>query len=348
MTHISEHPSKTRLQIYLQSKAPELAGDMTIEPVNGGQSNPTYFLTCGQHRLVLRKRPAGEILPSAHAVDREYRVMQALAGSDVPVPRMRLYCEDVSVIGTEFYIMDRIEGRVFGDCSLPNLHPADRKAMFLDMADTLAKLHDVDWAARGLGDFGRSTEYYARQISRWSRQWELSKSSESSDITILIRELPNLIPDDETAVLTHGDFRIGNLIFHPTDPHVVGVLDWELSTLGHPMADLAFSALAWRLTPGEYMGMHGLDLQAMGIPAESQYISRYFSRRQSAPPMTRFHTAFVLFRLAVIFEGIAARRSSEHRQSSENSPSALRASFARRAVLELSRPEGLALDRRSL
>ena len=332
--HAAPEFDPARLDAFLRARIPGLSGPMDLVRVGGGQSNPTFFLSYGDRRLVLRKRPPGTLLPSAHAVDREYRVMQALAATDVPVPRMLVFCDDPSVVGTAFYVMERIEGRVFADCWLLGVEPAHRRAMFLDMADTLARLHAVDWRAQGLQDFGRAERYFERQIARWARQWELSKTGDSADIDALLRWLPAHIPPDASTTLTHGDFRIGNLIFHPEEPRVVGVLDWELSTLGHPLADLAFSALAWQLLPTEYMGMRGMDHEALGIPAVEDYLQRYSDRRPSVPRMTTFHTAFALFRLAVIFEGIAARQRDTATPPSQSGilPTRTRAAYACRAV----------------
>jgi aminoglycoside phosphotransferase (APT) family kinase protein len=283
-------------------------GDMQLAPIAGGQSNPTYFVTFANRRLVLRKQPEGPILPSAHAVDREYRVLAALAASAVPVPPVLLYHGERDIVGTPFYVMERIEGRVFADSAMTGASAAERGPMFRAVAETLAKLHDVDWRAAGLEGFGRPGNYFQRQISRWTRQWEGERFRDIPDLARLAAWLAANIPADDTTTLCHGDFRIGNLMFHPTEPRVVAVLDWELATLGHPLADLAFSALAWRSRPEEYGGIKGLDLAALGIPTEAAYLAHYYrSRRQPVAPLQPFHTAFALFRFAVIFEGIAAR-----------------------------------------
>ncbi len=244
-----------RLDAYLRDLLPDIGGTMALERISGGQSNPTFFVTYETRRMVLRKQPAGSLLPSAHAVDREFRIMTALAGTGVPVPVTLAYCADESVLGTPFYVMDRVDGRVFADCSLPGVSPVHRRAMFLDMADTLAKLHTVDWAAAGLSDYGKQGDYFRRQVTRWTHQWELSKTRALPDVDRLVKWLPSHLPDDTATAISHGDFRVGNLMFHPNEPRVVAVLDWELSTLGHPLADLAYSALAWHLKSTEYMGM---------------------------------------------------------------------------------------------
>lgn len=321
-----------RLDACLKQALPGLAGTPVLERIPGGQSNPTYFVTYPGQRLVLRKKPAGHVLPSAHAVEREYRILHALAGSEVPVPTARLLCEDSSVIGTPFYVMDRLDGRVFPDCTLPGIAPAERRAMYLAMAETLAKLHAVDWRARGLADFGKPGDYFERQIGRWSKQWTLSQPAPNADIDHLLRWLPAHVPTPSATTIVHGDFRIGNLIFHPTEPHVVGVLDWELATLGQPEADLAYSALGWRLSSHEYMGMRDQDPAALGIPTEAEYLAHYAQHMPRAVSCEPFHFAFSLFRLAVIFEGIAAR-ARQGNSSSDNAAEVgqLAAVFARRA-----------------
>lgn len=322
-----------RLDACLRKVLPALTGPMQLARVSGGQSNPTFFVTYANRRMVLRKQPPGVLLPSAHAVDREFRIMEALRESDVPVPRVLAFIGDRSVIGTPFYVMDRVDGRVFSDPSLPGVAPAERTQMFMAMADTLSRLHRVDWNAIGLSGFGNPLDYFGRQLRRWTRQWELSKTRHLPDIDRLIRWLPLHIPNAACTTISHGDYRIGNLIFHPIEPKVVAVLDWELSTLGHPLADLAFSALAWRLQANQYMGMKDLPLGELGIPAESDYLSRYYANFPGAGQVQSFHYAFALFRLAVIFEGIAARAQGGAAVSdgaAENGK--LSADFARIAV----------------
>jgi aminoglycoside phosphotransferase (APT) family kinase protein len=300
----------TVLDTWFRATIPGLAGEMVIEPIAGGQSNPTYFVSYANRRLVLRKQPAGPVLPSAHAVDREARVLQALAGSAVPVPRVLAFHGGREVVGTPFYVMERLEGRVFADCTLPGVSPADRRAMVFAMADTLAALHRVDWRAAGLAGFGREGGFYARQVARWSQQWQLSKTRELPEIERVAAWLQAHLPDDDTTTIAHGDFRLGNLMWHATEPRVVGVLDWELATLGHPLADAAYSALSWRLAPDEYMGLRGCDLTALGMPTEAEYLERYHAQAPQFGRVTNFHFAFAFFRIAVIFEGIAARAKS--------------------------------------
>lgn len=330
--------ASARLEDFLRRNIAGLEGAMSLELISGGQSNPTFFVTFANRRLVLRKRPTGPVLPSAHAVDREHRVMAALAGTGVPVPRMVLYHAEPDVVGTAFYVMERLDGRVFADCAMPGVSAADRTAMIFSMADTLVRLHQVDWRACGLADFGKSGGYFSRQIVRWTRQWELSKTRDIPDVDRLAQWLPAHAPTNDVTCISHGDFRIGNLMFHPTEPRVVGVLDWELSTLGHPLADLAYSALAWRLKPDEYMGMRGADLMALGIPTEEQYLQRYQAQAPQFGRVEPFHVAFSLFRLAVIFEGIASRAKSGNATSSNaEAVGRLSSVFARRAIEAIDR-----------
>jgi len=297
-----------RLDAFLRGAIAGLEGALRIERVAGGQSNPTYYLSYDNRELVLRKQPPGQLLASAHAVDREYRIITALAATDVPVPRTLLFYGERDVVGTPFYVMERVAGRVPHDNAIPGAEPAERHAMYLAMCRTMAQLHRVDWQALGLSDYGKPGNYFARQIARWSKQWELSKTRELPDIERLIVWLPAHIPegDDETAIV-HGDYRLGNLMFEPAEPRVVAVLDWELSTLGHPLADVAYNCIAWRTEPREHRGVRGLDLAALGIPTEREYLEHYYAFSGRTSRVTGFHFAFALFRLAVILEGIAAR-----------------------------------------
>ncbi|MDO8706014.1 MAG: phosphotransferase family protein [Sulfuricaulis sp.] len=281
---------------------------MELQRIGGGQSNPTYFVTFDNRAMVLRKQPGGgNLLPSAHAVDREYRVLTALANSEVPVPRTLLYCDDRSVVGTPFYVMERLEGRIFPHYRLPEVPAAEKKALFFAMADTLARLHAVDWAALGLSDFGRPGNYFARQIGRWTRQWEMSRTADNRDVERLIKWLPEHIPPGDETCISHGDFRLGNLMFHPVEPRVIAVLDWELSTLGHPLADVAYSCMPWHTLPTEFDGIRGLDWPGLGIPSPQEYLAHYRQCSGREESVTAFHLAFSQFRFAVILEGIAAR-----------------------------------------
>jgi aminoglycoside phosphotransferase (APT) family kinase protein len=282
---------------------------LTLERVAGGQSNPTFFVTLGARRMVMRKKPVGELLPSAHAVDREHRVLSALGPTGFPVPSALLYCDNESIVGTPFYLMERLDGRVFHDASLPEVSAHDRTTMYFEAAETLARLHDIDPIAIGLSDFGRAEGYFERQIRRWTRQYELARWRELPDVEKLIDLLPRHLPADDETRISHGDFRIGNLMFHPREPRVIAVLDWELATLGQPLADVAYSALGWLNSPDEYGGLRGLDLARLGLPTRERYVDYYFASRRTPAihPLLPFHTAFSFFRMAVIFEGIAAR-----------------------------------------
>ena len=298
----------TKLEAYLRGTVPELGSTVAdVIKIGGGQSNPTYRMRLGDRDVVLRKQPAGELLPSAHAVDREYRVQKALAATEVPVPEMLHLCEDREVIGTMFYIMEALDGRIFHDSLVPGVSPDERTAIYESMNDTLAKLHKVDWQAVGLEGFGKPGNYFERQVRRWTRQWESSKTREIPEIDHLIAWLPdNLASDDETTIV-HGDYRLGNLMFHPERPEVIAILDWELSTLGHPLADVAFNGMLWHATPDMYVGIAGHDLGALGIPSLDNYVARYCRNVGRRDGVETFHFAFSMFRFAVIFEGIAKR-----------------------------------------
>ncbi|MBP2231054.1 aminoglycoside phosphotransferase (APT) family kinase protein [Azospirillum agricola] len=321
------------LERHLAGAVPSFQGPITLERISGGQSNPTFFVTSPTHRLVLRKQPAGTVLPSAHAVDREHRIQEALRGSDVPVPRMVHFCGDASVIGTPFYVMERLDGRVFADCRLAEAPREERAAMYRSAAEMLARLHAVDWRAAGLDGYGRPDGYFERQVARWTRQWTQSRTRELPEIERLIEWLPRHFPAAGPATIAHGDFRIGNLMFHPTEPRVVAVLDWELSTIGDAMADVAHFALTWETRPDEYGGLLGEDLAAQGLPSQADFLSWYGAAGGRAERFTLFHTVFALFRFAVIFEGIADRARNGNAASAEAADvGRLSANFARRAV----------------
>lgn len=322
-----------RLDAWLRQHLPRLEGPLRVARVAGGQSNPTYFITYANRRLVLRKKPSGEVLPSAHAVDREYRVLQALAACDVPVPPVLLFHAESDVVGTPFYLMERLDGRVVHDNALPDMAPDERRRVYRSMAETLARLHAIDPIAIGLEGFGRPHGYFARQIARWTRQWELSRTRDLADIDRLIRWLPDQIPEDDTVGIVHGDFRLGNLMLHPSEPEVIALLDWELSTLGHPLADLGHACMAWRSSPDEFGGLLGMDLDRAGIPDEAAFIADYQRLARHAQPLRPFHHAFALFRFAVIFEGIAARARAGNAASVDAARvGKLAGRFARRAI----------------
>ena len=295
---------------YMERHVDGFSGMPQVDQFQGGQSNPTFRIAAGGRRYVLRKKPPGDLLPSAHAVDREFRVMSALAGSDVPVPRMLCYCADPAIIGTPFYVMEFVEGRIWYDPSLPGMAPAEREAVFDEMNRVVAALHRVDHVAVGLADYGKPGNYFERQIARWRKQYRASETERLEAMERLIDWLPAHIPPGDESAIVHGDLRLDNMIFHPTEPRVLAVLDWELSTLGHPLADFAYHMVTWRLTPGEFRGLVGYDLAALGIPDEASYVERYCRRvgRDSIPVDDwDFYCAYNIFRLAAIIQGIMAR-----------------------------------------
>jgi aminoglycoside phosphotransferase (APT) family kinase protein len=298
------------LERYLQGRIEGFSGPVTVEQFKGGQSNPTYLLTVGDRRYVLRRKPPGKLLPSAHAVDREHQVMTALAGTEVPVPRTRCLCEDPEVIGTAFFVMDFVPGRVLWDPALPGLSPSERAAVFDEMNRVIAALHRVDPAAVGLGSFGKPGNYFARQIDRWSKQYRASETEKIEAMDHLIAWLPENIPPGEATAVVHGDYRLDNMIWSPTEPRVVAVLDWELSTLGHPLADFSYHMTTWRVAPGEFRGLRGHDLGSLGIPDEEAYRDAY-CRRTGIGPIEPSHWAFYMaynmFRMAGILQGVMAR-----------------------------------------
>ena len=297
--------NEARLADYLQAHLPGFAGPLRVRQFQGGQSNPTFHLRTGGGEFVLRKQPPGVLLPSAHAVDREYRVQAALAGSAVPVAPVRLLCRDRDVIGTMFYVMDFLPGRVFTDRALPGLPPAERAAIYDDMNRVMAALHGVDWRAAGLDGFGRPENYVGRQIDRWSRQYLASALDPVPAMDRLMEWLPAHAPARDETAIAHGDFRLGNLLFHPTEPRVIAVLDWELATIGHPLADLAYNCIPWRLP----VAMEGLvGAAAPGLPAEADYVAAYCRRtgRDGVPDLDVF-VVFSLFRWAAIAAGVYRR-----------------------------------------
>jgi aminoglycoside phosphotransferase (APT) family kinase protein len=309
------------LQAHLQRQLAGFAGPLTVEQFKGGQSNPTYKLITPARSYVMRTKPgpAAKLLPSAHAIEREFRVMRALAGSDVPVARMELLCEDESVIGRAFYVMEFMDGRVLWDQALPGLGNAERAAVYGEMNRVVAALHSVDVSAVGLADFGRPGSYFERQISRWSKQYLASQTERIEPMDLLLQWLPANMPasarDESQISIVHGDFRLDNLVFHKTEPRVIAVLDWELSTIGHPLADFSYHCMAWHIPPGTFRGIGGLDHAALGIPSEAEYVRRYCERtgrtggsdRDALATDWNFYLAYNLFRLASITQGIAKR-----------------------------------------
>ncbi len=296
-----------RLDAFLRERCADLRGAPVIERTQGGLSNPTYFVSYGDRRMVLRKQPSAMLSGSAHLIDREFRVMSALYGSEVPVPRPILYHAERDVVGTPFYLMERIEGRVLHDYAMPGLSPAARGRSYDAMCRAMAAIHRFDWRAAGLSGYGREGNYFARQLNRWSEQWRTFRQPGDSDIDTLAAWLASRIPESETLTLCHGDLRLGNMMLHPTEAEVVGVLDWELSTLGHPLFDLAYNTMAWRMAPDENGGLRGRPLAAMGIPSEAEYLERYYQYSGGEERLQTFHKVFALFRAAAGSASVAAR-----------------------------------------
>ena len=283
-------------------------GPLAAERFTGGQSNPTFRLTTPDRSYVLRRKPMGALLKSAHAVDREYRVMTALHGTGFPVPRTHALCLDDGVIGSAFFVMDHVEGRLFWDPTLPALPRAERFAVYDAMNAALARLHQVDFAALGLADFGRPGNYFARQIDRWTKQYRASETTPIDAMDRLIEWLPAHIPPGDETAIVHGDFRLDNIIFHPSEPRVLAVIDWELSTLGHPLGDFAYHLMSWRLDPATFRGLMGSDPAALGIPDEAAYVAAYCARTGRAGiAHLDYYLAYNMFRLAAILQGIAKR-----------------------------------------
>ena len=312
---------------WLQQHMPGFAGPLQVEMFKGGQSNPTYKLITPSAQYVMRAKPGpvAKLLPSAHAIEREFRVMQALHGTAVPVARMHVLCEDESVIGRAFYVMEFVQGRVLWDQELPGMSPAERRELYLELNRVLAALHSVPFRERGLETYGKPGNYFERQIGRWSKQYQASVTQPIPEMDKLIEWLPSHMPDSARADITsivHGDYRLDNVIFHPTEPRILAVLDWELSTLGHPLADFSYNCMAWHIPPGTFRGIGGLDLQALGIPSEEEYIRLYCERTGLATPASlaqdwNFYLAYNMFRIAAILQGIAKRVESGTASSEE-------------------------------
>ncbi|MBM3568812.1 MAG: phosphotransferase family protein [Alphaproteobacteria bacterium] len=296
------------LAAYVRDRVHAFDGPMTVRQFQGGQSNPTYHLQAGDRQLVVRKKPPGKLLPSAHAVDREYQVMKALWGSGVPVPKVHVLCTDEAVLGQWFYVMDYVEGRVFADPLAPDAGKDERAAMYREMATVMAKLHQVDYRAVGLSEFGKPTAYIARQVARWSKQYDASKTDDVPSMTKLMAWLPEHIPPGDESAIVHGDYRLGNLLIHPAEPRVVAVLDWELATIGHPLADLAYNCMSYHLKRGTSRGFADLDLASYGIPGETDYVGLYCKLTGRGDiPHWEFYVAYALFRIAAILQGVYKR-----------------------------------------
>jgi aminoglycoside phosphotransferase (APT) family kinase protein len=317
---------------WMQASVPGFQGPVRIEQFKGGQSNPTYKLTTPHGCYVLRRKPPGPLLRGAHDVEREARVLQALERTAFPVAHVYGICSDAAVIGSPFFVMQMLEGRIFWDASFPQVPREERPQYFHAMNRTLAALHGVDYGALGLGDFGRPGNYFARQIARWTRQYlEDAEAGRDELMDQVLEWLPTHIPDDEQSSIIHGDFRCDNMIFHPTEPRILAVLDWELSTLGNPLADFAYHAIMYRMPPQIVAGLRGVDLRGMNIPSEAEYIAEYCRHAGRASiPAYDFYIAFNFFRLAAIFHGIRGRvlrgtaTSAHARERAESFPALAR------------------------
>lgn len=297
-----------RLQSYMEAHVEGFSGEITLSQFKGGQSNPTYRIDAGGQSYVLRRKPPGILLPSAHAVDREYRVITALAQTDVPAPKTYCLCEDAEVIGTMFYIMEMVQGRILWESTLPDMSRGERGRIYDSMNEAMAALHKLDHVAIGLGDFGKVGEYRERQIHRWSKQYRISEGDPIPEMDRLIEWLPQNIPPGDETTLIHGDFRMDNMVFHPTEPRVIALLDWELATLGHPVGDFTYTLMGWRLGRDLFRGIADVDPAALGIPTEEEYIARYCALTgRDGIQNLEWYLAYNMFRLAAILQGIAKR-----------------------------------------
>ena len=323
------------LQEYLQQHVDGFRGQLTAEQFKGGQSNPTFKITAGGQHYVLRTKPgpAAKLLPSAHAIDREYRVMDALSKAGFPAARQYTLCTDESVIGRAFYLMEYIDGRVLWDQALPGMTPAERSAHYDEMNRVIAQLHTIDYAAIGLAEYGKPGNYFGRQIDRWTRQYKASETENIEAMDALIDWLPKHIPPGEETSIVHGDFRLDNMMFHPTEPRILAILDWELSTLGHPLADFSYHCMSWHIAPGAFRGIGGLDLPSLGIPTEAEYIATYCKRtgKTIRPEDFNFYLAYNMFRMAGILQGIMKR----YVDGTASSAQALKSGKSARAMAEM-------------
>ncbi len=309
---------ETRLDAWMAENVDGYSGGLRVCQFKGGQSNPTYWLADRERQYALRKKPPGELLQSAHAVDREYRVMRALGDTDVPSAMMYALCEDESVIGTSFFVMEYVQGRIFWNVQLPKLEPAERQAIYEELARVLAAIHSVDVGAVGLSDYGRPDAYVARQVKRWTKQYLASQTADVEAMNTLIEWLPANIPDDEATALVHGDYRLDNIIFHPREPRALAVIDWELSTLGHPLSDLAYTCMLYDVMLPKIGGLAGVDFEKSGIPDEKAFVARYCELvgRDGVPDLN-YYKAFSIFRLAAIAQGVYKRSLDGNASSTE-------------------------------
>ena len=300
-----------RLESYLQSRLPNFEGINSIKQFKGGQSNPTFLIKSADKSYVLRRKPPGNLLKSAHAVDREYKIIKALKKVNFPVPKTYILCEDKSVIGTIFYVMEFLQGRIFWDADMPDCSVKERSEIYDDLNKNMAVLHNLDYENLGLSDFGVSGNYFARQISRWSKQYQYSETKKIKEMDKLIEWLPQNIPENDESTIVHGDYRLDNVIVHPSKPKIIGILDWELSTIGHPLGDFTYNLLSWQM-PDIGIGSGGLfgkNIKELGIPSEEEYINRYCERTGISHGLEdrEFYSAYNFFRLAAILQGIAGR-----------------------------------------
>ena len=311
-----------RLQPWLEGHVPGFRGPLEVRRFAGGQSNPTYQLATPTRRFVLRRKPAGELLRSAHAVDREFRVIRALHKAGFPTPRPHAICNDDSVIGSMFYVMDMVDGRILWNARLPDFQPVERAAIYDAQIDVLARLHSLEPDAVGLGDYGAPGNYFSRQVGRWTKQYRASETRTIPEMDRLVEWLPRRVPPDTPARVVHGDFRLDNMVLDAAQPRVIALLDWELSTLGDPMADLTYFLMQWVMPPGERNSLAGLDLPGLGIPTIEQAVARYADLTGRGPAVSmEWYFAYNLFRLAAILQGIVGR----HEAGNASSPKAAQA-----------------------
>ena len=303
---------EARLAAFVRQRIGPFDGALGTRRIEGGQSNPTWIVDAGGRPCwVLRAKPQGQLLPSAHAIEREFRALQGLHGSAVPVPRPRVLCEDPAVLGSAFYLMDFVEGRILGDQTLPDFSVAERRALYDDINRVIAELHRIDPRAVGLGDFGRADGYLPRQVARWTKQYRASETRRIEAMERLIEWLPGHLPPQLGHGIVHGDFRLDNVVLHASEPRIVAVLDWELATLGEPLADFAYHCLTWRIALGTQRTLAGVDLAPLGIPTEAEHLAAYCRRSgvdaDEAAARWPVYLAFNLFRLAAIQQGVARR-----------------------------------------
>lgn len=324
----------SKLVGWMHENIPGFSGPIEIQQFAGGQSNPTFLVSAPDQKYVLRRKPPGKLLPSAHAVDREFRVLEALRDTDVPVAHAYALCEDPDIIGSAFYVMDYIHGRIFWDATLPEVALEQRRGIYEEMVRVQAALHSVDYVAVGLGDFGKPGNYIERQVTRWTQQYRASQTEKIDAVEHLIEWLPRHIPPGEQTSIVHGDFRLDNTIFHSDEPRIAAVLDWELSTLGHPMVDLAYFCMRYNLPEVEFRGLRGLDVARLGIPTEQECVAQYCKLR-GLPPVSAqewtYYLAFCMFRLTGILQGVMARAL----QGNASSETALQAGRRARPLAEL-------------